>query len=316
MAKALHRGKYGEDVGKLFRSSSSECADGPVPIAALPAPTMTMSTLDLAVMPGKQAAPAVPECGDFRRGMCHRGDACKYQHVGNVLQRAKAPLGVAGLALATDAPAAAQNGLPPTATGNNNVGFLVPQDRFWRVIGKQGAGLKQIREACGRPVEAKTESAPEGLAGAQQAACRLTLGGTPEQMCVAFGVAVQRAYSGEPSCTTSVRIPAEWAGRCIGKGGENLRKVRMSCGVQAQVDRDKVQHALTGTEERAVTLQGPTDKLRQALTILLGCAQGQMLQRGPMQRPMLYPRAGQLAAVQQQQQQQQRFWRPKIDLEF
>lgn len=156
------------------------------------------------------------------------------------------------------------------------VGFLVPNDRVPRVIGKQGTGLRQIREASGQKVEARPEEDPIAgeFAGSSGAACRLSLNGSPEQIVVAFSVAVTRAFGDEPNCLASIRIPAEWAGRAIGRGGENLKKARMYYGVTVNVSRDKVQHPMTKAEERSVTLQGPTDKLGLALAILLGCADG------------------------------------------
>mmetsp|Transcript_31678 Transcript_31678/g.89265 ORF Transcript_31678/g.89265 Transcript_31678/m.89265 type:complete len:755 (-) Transcript_31678:157-2421(-) len=159
----------------------------------------------------------------------------------------------------------------PAADAGESVSLLIPGDRVSRVIGKQGSGLRQIREACGQKVEAKPEDfeASDGGKGNGTKACRLTLTGIADQICVGFAVALRRAYPEETPCTANVRIPSEWAGRVIGKGGEKLREVRVNCGVNVQVFRDKVVNPTSGTEERAVTLQGPTDKLHAALQILL-----------------------------------------------
>lgn len=160
-----------------------------------------------------------------------------------------------------------------STSNGETVGFLVPNDRVPRVIGKAGQGLKQIREACGMKVEAKPEI-QEGLV--DPVACRLTLAGTPEQIVVAFAVALNRASNDDPVTKAELRIPSEWAGRAIGKGGETLKRARSMFNVQAQVGREKCVNPISMVEERLVTLEGPTDKLSQVLALMMTDGQGQL----------------------------------------
>lgn len=162
-----------------------------------------------------------------------------------------------------------QQGVDPT----EGVGFLVPNDRVPKVVGKQGSGLKAIREASGQKVTLNPEdpSADAVDSGPNSGATlsRLTLTGGPEQIAVAFAVAVQRAYGDMPECMVNLRVPNEWAGRIIGKGGENIKRVRLGMGVNAQVAKETLINPATAIQERAVTLQGPTGSLAQALSALL-----------------------------------------------
>jgi len=169
--------------------------------------------------------------------------------------------------------AAVSQGSGASSGSSGCVSFLVPNDRSPRVIGKAGAGLKAIREACGMKVEAKPEV--EG-GGTEPIACRLSMSGTMDQIHVAFAVALKRAYPEEERVTATLRIPSEWAGRAIGKGAENLKKAR-NIGVVSQVGREKYFHPVTGVEERPVTLEGPTESLPQALAIMLGLGEGALV---------------------------------------
>eukprot|EP00405_Crypthecodinium_cohnii_P030821 CAMPEP_0206504480 /NCGR_PEP_ID=MMETSP0324_2-20121206/55519_1 /ASSEMBLY_ACC=CAM_ASM_000836 /TAXON_ID=2866 /ORGANISM="Crypthecodinium cohnii, Strain Seligo" /LENGTH=853 /DNA_ID=CAMNT_0053993675 /DNA_START=60 /DNA_END=2623 /DNA_ORIENTATION=+ len=155
-----------------------------------------------------------------------------------------------------------------------SMSLLVPNNRSSRLIGKAGAGLKQIREASHMKVEAKPEYVEGAPPGTEPTACRLVMPGSFEQIQVAFTVALKRVYPDEPEpIQVSLRIPSDWAGRAIGKGAENLKKTR-SFGVVSQVERDKLTNPTTGAEERKLTLEGLPDRLPQALAVLLGLSDG------------------------------------------
>eukprot|EP00448_Togula_jolla_P010872 CAMPEP_0170610316 /NCGR_PEP_ID=MMETSP0224-20130122/22592_1 /TAXON_ID=285029 /ORGANISM="Togula jolla, Strain CCCM 725" /LENGTH=825 /DNA_ID=CAMNT_0010935679 /DNA_START=23 /DNA_END=2496 /DNA_ORIENTATION=- len=179
------------------------------------------------------------------------------------------------------------------STPSESVGMLVPNDKVPRLIGKQGAGLKQIREASGQKVECKPEDAPsgqEGPGGIPRAAttCRLVLTGSPEQIVIGFDVAIRRTFPEEPQAEVLLRIPPSWAGRAIGRGGENLKRTREELGVKAEVERERAVHPVTFAEERVVSLSGPPDKLAQALSMLI--VQGQ--ENGRAQAPWSAPGGG------------------------
>lgn len=152
---------------------------------------------------------------------------------------------------------------------NPGLSVLVPVDKVSRLVGKQGAGLKAIREASGQKVSVTPE---EGCS-------RLLLSGTVDQMAVGFAVAMSRTWAEEPSVAVELRIPNEWAGKIIGKGGENMKRVRAQFNVQTTMSRDPVMNPSTGAQERPMTLTGPGAALAQSLAALLGAqtAQTQMI---------------------------------------
>lgn len=146
----------------------------------------------------------------------------------------------------------------------DSIGLLIPKDRIARVIGKGGSNLKQIREASG--CQLQVESDEEEYGGGNR---RVNLVGTREQQCMAVDCAIKKAFS-DPMVEVSIRIPVEWAGRVVGKGGENLRRVREEFSIRAQVERDPVSHPTTGAQERVITLTGLMGNLYQALVITVG----------------------------------------------
>jgi len=168
--------------------------------------------------------------------------------------------------------------LPPSQITGEAIGWLVPNDRAPRLIGKQGAGLKQIREACRQRVEARPEADPSSAL--PPAFCRVSIPGPHDAMCAGFAQALQRAYDKDMQerpqdpIAVEIRIPPSWVGMVIGKGGEKLKAVRSTYSVEATVGREPVWHAATGAEERALTLTGPGPALPQALQLLITSNRG------------------------------------------
>eukprot|EP00929_Paragymnodinium_shiwhaense_P053833 TRINITY_DN26995_c0_g1_i1.p1 TRINITY_DN26995_c0_g1~~TRINITY_DN26995_c0_g1_i1.p1 ORF type:complete len:1335 (+),score=331.66 TRINITY_DN26995_c0_g1_i1:74-4078(+) len=192
-----------------------------------------------------------------------------------------------------------------------HVGFLVPNDRASRVVGKSGAGLKQMREACGVKIVAKPEAEPG--AGPAPEFCRLVMTGTVEQICIAFAISVGRAYPNDPAALVYVRIPDEWVGKVIGKGGANIKQAQQFK-VNVQLGKEKVFHPGTRIPERLVTMEGPPAMMGQVLQVLIGkietigggqangAAGGSQVASAPLSQSQFVP--AQPLQLQQPQQQQ------------
>lgn len=145
------------------------------------------------------------------------------------------------------------------------IGVLVPADNIARVIGKQGAGLKAIREEAGCKISCKAEPEEGALSR------RMNLIGTSEQICIGFRILLLKAFPDAGNTSTpQLLIPSDKAGMAIGRGGENLKKVREECGVRITVEREPVTDAATGDEERMITMQGEVSQMGRALCHILG----------------------------------------------
>ena len=55
----------------------------------------------------------------------------------------------------------------------------------------------------------------------------------------------------------------------VGRGGENLRKVREQCGVHVSMEREAVVHPTTFVQERLVTMTGDSAQIPYALWCVL-----------------------------------------------
>eukprot|EP00401_Gymnodinium_catenatum_P063228 CAMPEP_0117540544 /NCGR_PEP_ID=MMETSP0784-20121206/43555_1 /TAXON_ID=39447 /ORGANISM="" /LENGTH=622 /DNA_ID=CAMNT_0005337205 /DNA_START=151 /DNA_END=2016 /DNA_ORIENTATION=+ len=145
------------------------------------------------------------------------------------------------------------------------VGIVVPSDNIARVIGKAGAGLRAIREGSGCKVQVIGD--PRGEAGKGS---RVDLSGWPEQIATAVGILVGKACLGEAIDSLTVMIPAERAGAAVGKGGENLRRIREECRVRVTLEREPSMDPSSNLPERAVIMHGDAMQLPQALRYVLG----------------------------------------------
>lgn len=159
-------------------------------------------------------------------------------------------------------------------TDGERIGLLVPTDRAGVVVGKAGAGLRQVREATGCTVTLEQHPDQHGLRRAD------LHGASVDQLAAAFqqlaSKVLQTPTTEQPGMLT-ILVPAEKAGTVIGKGGENLKRIRESTRVQLAMERDPVVDPRSGAQERVVSLQGEARQMGAALRIALG--------GGPLYRP-------------------------------
>lgn len=145
-----------------------------------------------------------------------------------------------------------------------SIGVLVPTDRIARVIGKLGCGLRQVREVSGCKVQVQqsVESNPQTR--------RVDLTGNVEQLACGFDLVIRKAFAGEQSCAPVVMIPSDKAGLVVGKGGNNLKRVREDYHVRVSLEKEAVVDPLTNIEERELTMQGDLIQMSQAFRCILG----------------------------------------------
>jgi len=165
------------------------------------------------------------------------------------------------------------------------VGVLVPADRIARVIGKEGRGLKQIRESTLAKCQVQQVADPN--AGSR----RVDLSGSAEQVASAFGLVLDKAFAGEQSCNPILLIPADKTGLVIGRGGENLKKVREECHVRIDVEREPVVDPTQTIQERVIKMQGEIPQMAYALRYLLGAGGGAFMAAAAMPRGAGAPHA-------------------------
>jgi len=144
-----------------------------------------------------------------------------------------------------------------------SLAVLVPNEGIARVIGKAGAGLKQIRESSGAKVRVQQDAGVD-----PNAPRRVDLAG-PAFANVAQAVAgVLRQISPEPT-DAAVLIPAKLAGTVIGKGGANLRTVQETFNVRLSVEREPMCNPESGEEERMLFVFGEPAAVGHALASAL-----------------------------------------------
>lgn len=154
------------------------------------------------------------------------------------------------------------------------VAVLVPGDAIARVIGKAGAGLKQIREMTGVKISVQEAGAD------RNAVRRVDLIGSPAGIGAAAGLVLQTASERQPSVEATILIPNKATGMVIGKGGENLKLVRERLGVRLQVERDPVGNPLTGEQERMITAHGEPSAVGAGLGLALGASSATAVKSG------------------------------------
>lgn len=149
------------------------------------------------------------------------------------------------------------------------IGVLIPSDRIARVIGKAGFGLKQIREMTGVKVNVQ-----EGGGESDAESRRVDISGSTEQIALAFALVTNKAYAGMQGVNQTIYIPQDKAGAVVGKGGDNLKRVREECRVRVSLERDPVVNAEKGVEERSVVMSGEAENMRYAIRYVLGLGGG------------------------------------------
>jgi len=147
------------------------------------------------------------------------------------------------------------------------LGVLIPAEHIAKVIGKAGAGLKQIRESSGCKLQ--VQQAADSNGGPR----RVDIVGLLDQIVGAFHLVLSKAFP-DGNGTPTLLIPSEKAGQVIGKGGDNLKRARESFGVRLSLEREPMTDPATGAQERLLTMQGEMSQMARALRFVLGTGGG------------------------------------------
>eukprot|EP00928_Gymnodinium_smaydae_P063819 TRINITY_DN472_c0_g1_i1.p1 TRINITY_DN472_c0_g1~~TRINITY_DN472_c0_g1_i1.p1 ORF type:complete len:418 (-),score=87.25 TRINITY_DN472_c0_g1_i1:98-1351(-) len=159
------------------------------------------------------------------------------------------------------------------------IGILVPTDRIGRVIGRGGMGLRRMREEAG--VKVVVDSSEDPYSASSR---RVNLTGSVAAISGAFAILSEAAFKnngdnldvGSPSEGDSsspvVIVPASSIGRVIGKGGDNLKRIREQTGVHISPEREDATRPGGKVPERLITLTGPVERLPAALQCVLTAA--------------------------------------------
>lgn len=171
--------------------------------------------------------------------------------------------------------------LPPTAKrqrvdeDDTLTKLLVPSPSAGAVIGKQGSGLKEIRETTGAQVEMLQQpQAPQWPADRV-----VILRGAVSARQAAVSAVLRMAFQlyGD-TCTLKLLVSSQQAGSVIGKQASTLRHIREQCGVSVQVDREEV------LGDRLVTASGTHFQVSNAAAAILSIIDCQGLSpKGPVQ---------------------------------
>lgn len=150
-------------------------------------------------------------------------------------------------------------------------GILVPTAYIARVIGRGGAGLKRLREECG--VKVKVDSHDDPYSAAHR---RVDLFGSVESCTMAFRLIAAETFAAEANASAASEAPnmmiivtSAAIGRVIGKGGDNLRRVRELCGVHVAPAREDSINRATQAQERVITLTGHLARAPEAVRSIL-----------------------------------------------
>jgi len=178
--------------------------------------------------------------------------------------------------------------------GGGPTKLLIPARAAGAVIGKQGSGLKALREAHSVQLELQTsQQAPMWL----QDRVVIVKGSTEARQAAADALLRLVFQNEEHMATLKMLVPASAAGAVIGKQGSMLKMIREHCGTNLKVERDEI------VGERLIMAQGPLDR------VLLGCSAviSVLAGTGPCGEPLVPPdpSAELLDSAQPQQPAQQ-----------
>lgn len=140
-----------------------------------------------------------------------------------------------------------------------SIGVMVAVEHIAKVIGKGGTGLRQIRETTGVKIQVQQNDGTESPR-------RIDLSGGGTQVAAAFQMIAQKAFL---ESDATIYIPAAAAGQVVGRGGENLRKVRELCHVRLSLDREPVTNEASGQQERVLIMSGDASGMGTALRCVL-----------------------------------------------
>lgn len=165
--------------------------------------------------------------------------------------------------------------------GGSGIAVMVPGDNIGRVIGKSGSGLKQIRESSGCKVNVEANGADPS------AMRRVELQGQGPNIGFGASLVVQSAYNdkqqgGAGNIEAVLYVPNGSIGSVIGKGGENLKRVRETMHVRVQVEREPVVNRATMENERMMTISGDCQAICSALAMMFTGVSGGGGLPGPM----------------------------------
>lgn len=147
------------------------------------------------------------------------------------------------------------------------LGVLVPGAEAGRLIGKQGSGLKQIRDMSQCKVQLGQTPDSQG-----NRRCDIS-GPTVEHMASAIHAIGTRLFdkaAQQERVQLSVAFPNGYVGRVIGKGGSTLKIISDQTGVEMQVLKD----AVSDQGDRVGHLTGIPNQLGAAIRIALNAVNG------------------------------------------
>jgi len=155
------------------------------------------------------------------------------------------------------------------------VGVLIPSSSAGKVIGKQGSGLKEIRTVSSCRIELQQD------ADAEYRRADLT-GPSIDHISNGMHLLAMRAFDGDKQpagpCSLTFMVPDSFVGAVIGKGGENLKRVREATGVKIACDREPHADPASGAQERSIAFTGDAQQMGAALRLaLLGAAGGRQV---------------------------------------
>eukprot|EP00931_Biecheleriopsis_adriatica_P043493 TRINITY_DN2486_c0_g2_i1.p1 TRINITY_DN2486_c0_g2~~TRINITY_DN2486_c0_g2_i1.p1 ORF type:complete len:616 (-),score=122.09 TRINITY_DN2486_c0_g2_i1:28-1818(-) len=128
-----------------------------------------------------------------------------------------------------------------------------------RLIGKAGSGLKSVREMSQCKVDLRKEADAQGARK-----CDLH-GPSVEHIASAVHAIASRLFQdGQMDCTMTIAFPTSYAGAVIGKGGDNLKRIREATGVKLTLEKDAISDG-----DRIGTLSGDRNQLGAAARIAL-----------------------------------------------
>eukprot|EP00435_Cladocopium_sp_Y103_P058132 s642_g20.t1 len=143
-----------------------------------------------------------------------------------------------------------------------SLGVLVPGAEAGRLIGKQGSGLKQIRDMSQCKVQLGQTPDSQG-----NRRCDIS-GPTVEHMASAIHAIGTRLFdqaAQQERVQLSVAFPNAYVGRVIGKGGSNLKNIFDQTGVEMKLLKD----AVSDQGDRVGHLTGIPNQLGAAIRIAL-----------------------------------------------
>eukprot|EP01147_Barroeca_monosierra_P006403 gene6403-283_t len=210
----------------------------------------------LEAMSGAQiTVPAECDPGTGYRTFTIRGSAESVRYCKHMLeQKLREDLGQAAPA-ATAAPATAETLTRVT---------YIPNDHVGRVIGRQGATIRQIQELSGAHMDIAKECRP----GQNQR--EVTVSGTPAQVQLCEEL-IHKKVAGESLPVAQTRtgneclitIPDEMVGRIIGKGGSTIRELQDGSG--AHMDIAKAPNAMN---RREIIIRGQPQQIAYCIFLI------------------------------------------------